>query len=638
MIVKMSRVYIAVSQAGRDELLNRLGRMNLLHFEPVKPEKAIPDEEILRAIADLEQAVIILSSVRPEGNEPSLKPLEAARETLDIHRASTEKQFRLKDLYRREEELKIWGDVRLGQFEDLRQGGAEVRFFNLPREQAGAIQADCMEIVSPLPGKRVLVAVIDRGGQFMMPEGSEPVPLPTRDRASILAEAGEIDRYLKQSRARLAQLAFSTGAMREEQARLTREAAFIEARRSGLSRGELFAVKGWLPSAEADRLWPRLSADGFPVAVRTESATEEDSPPTLIHYPAWAGPIKALFDMLGTLPGYREIDLAPFFMLALPLFAAMLIGDAGYGFLISLAGLIFYRRLVRLAGKPRAQIIVVFGLATLFWGILTVDYFGVTPETLARGGGFVKKTEAGTEIDYEALWAGKGFDSRVARLMKQAGLLWKEEPKADWFLMIKVSLIIGYLHLVLAHFIKMAKLIPDQRFLAEIGWMLALSGMIVVIWYFLFIGADQLPRAVWWVIAAALSLSSWFGRPAGNPVKRFFLGFSSSMLPLLSTFSDIMSYLRLFAVGLASYFIASAFNTLAAQVAEAGTWFMAVPVLIFGHGLNLGLATIAIFAHGVRLNMLEFSNNVGVQWEGYAYRPFTLPGSERMAQGTGHKA
>jgi V/A-type H+-transporting ATPase subunit I len=77
-----------------------------------------------------------------------------------------------------------------------------------------------------------------------------------------------------------------------------------------------------------------------------------------------------------------------------------------------------------------------------------------------------------------------------------------------------------------------------------------------------------------------------------------------------------------------------AFNLLGARVAEAGTWAAAVPVLVFGHGLNIGLAGIAIFAHGVRLNMLEFSNNAGVQWGGYAYRPYTLSKIPSLA---GHK-
>jgi V/A-type H+-transporting ATPase subunit I len=89
-----------------------------------------------------------------------------------------------------------------------------------------------------------------------------------------------------------------------------------------------------------------------------------------------------------------------------------------------------------------------------------------------------------------------------------------------------------------------------------------------------------------------------------------------------------MSYIRLMAVGLASYYIAAAFNTLAGSLAGAATWAAGAPVVLFGHALNIGLAVIAIFAHGVRLNMLEFSNNAGVQWAGYAYQPFAANAPE----------
>jgi len=117
-------------------------------------------------------------------------------------------------------------------------------------------------------------------------------------------------------------------------------------------------------------------------------------------------------------------------------------------------------------------------------------------------------------------------------------------------------------------------------------------------------------------------LTTIFGFPHRNPVVRVAGGFASSLLPLIGAFSDTMSYIRLMAVGLASYYIAFAFNDLASQVAGAATWGVAWIILLFGHGLNLGLCVIAIFAHGVRLNMLEFSNNVGVQWAGRQYQPF----------------
>lgn len=623
MIVSMSRAYIAVRETRKDELLSRLGRMGLVHVQPVEPDKALGDEEIRQRIADVEQALQILGPVKAAHGTQSEDPLNAAREAVQVQASVIRNRERLKELHRDMEGLNIWGAIGPRQLEALREGGLEVRFLRVPVDKAGSVRAECVEPVLSPKGKRVLLALIDRRGEIWMPEGSEPVELPLRGRDSIVAEAKKLDMELKQASERLSILAASIKKIQAERDRLLLESDFIKAQRSGMSQGTLFAVQGWLPTEEAAGLESRLSRDGFPAAVLTRPPQEEEAPPTLIHYPGWARPIKALFDMLGTLPGYREMDLSPFFMLALPVFAAMLIGDAGYGLLIAILGIVFYKRMVRSAGRPKAQILVVFGVVTLVWGILTANYFGVTPETLARGAGFVNGAETGMEIDYNALWEDEGIYGRAARAMRSTGPLWVEDPKEARFLLIRVSLIIGCLHLILARLRKMVELIPDQRALAELGWIVVLGGMLVLIWHLLFVGVAEIPGVLWWVLLGAFLLSAWFGRPTGGVVKRMLTGFAASMLPLLNTFSDTMSYLRLFAVGLASYFIASAFNTLGARVADAATWFAAAPVLVFGHSLNIGLAAIAIFAHGVRLNMLEFSNNVGVQWAGYAYRPFT---------------
>ena len=634
MIVQMSKAYVVVRKKDRDELLDRLGKMKLLHFQPVRPNEVVPDEETLQKIADIDRALEILLPL--EGAKGSIEnPVESAREAIEIHASIIENQKRLNELHQEMEKLKIWGNVSLSQFESLRENGIEVRFYRVPQAKVHEIRAECSEVITPLPGKRELVAVVDRGGQFRMPEGSDPVPIPIQDRAAIVAEAKKITKDLQDCHERLSQLAAVRSVLQAERDRLLSENAYVKAKRSGLSLDELFAVQGWVPSEKAEGLRVRLSEDGFHAAVLLHAVTEEDAPPTLIRYPKWTRPIKGLFDILGTLPAYREMDLSPFFMVALPLFAGMLIGDAGYGLLISLFGILFHKRLVRVGGRPKAQIIIVFGLATLFWGILTANYFGITPTSMTKAGGFVKTAPGGGVVDDAALRAEDGFYGYAAKMMRRGGLLWKEDPKAARFLLIKVSLLIGCLHLILARIRKMVELIPDPRALAEAGWVLTLADMLALIWYLLFVGVERVPAFLWWILLATVLLSSWFALPRKGVLKRILLGIASSLLPLLNTFSDTMSYLRLFAVGLASYFIASAFNDLSVQVAQTATWFAAVPILIFGHGLNIGLATIAIFAHGVRLNMLEFSNNVGVQWSGYAYRPFatkqgTIFGEERL--------
>lgn len=623
MIVKMSKVYILARRTDRDRLLDRLGQVNLLHIEPVKPKAAVADEKMLQAIADLDRAIHILSSVEPAHSAPFREPLDAAREAIAIQSAILDNQNRLVDLHHTMEAQKIWGDIRLKQFEDLRKSGVEICFFSMTQKEADRIQAECGQIVARLSAKRLLVAVIDRHGQFKKPAGADPVPLPARDRPSLLAQAATIEKNLKEGHTRLSQLAGQIAALRDARLQLATTSVYVSAQRSGLNQAGLFALQGWLPSEKASQFKSRLSNHGIPAAVRMLPPEEEEVPPTLIRYCSWASPIQGLFNMLGTLPGYREIDLSPFFMLALPIFAAMLIGDAGYGLLSCLAGIIFYTRLTRMAGRSTVHLIIIFGAVTLLWGVLNANYFGVTPETLSKAGGFVKSAETGGAADYDALWSGTGFYSHAARMMRRAAPLWRQDPKLAKLLIIKISLIFGCLHLILARLRKAVECIPDQRALAELGWIIALADMLVLIWHLLFIGAGKMPSVVWGVLLAAMLLSSCFSKPDRNMAKRLLLGLASSMMPLLSTFSDTLSYLRLFAVGLASYHIASTFNYLGVKVAETATWFAAVPILIFGHGLNIGLAIIAFFAHGVRLNMLEFSNNAGVQWGGYGYKPFS---------------
>jgi V/A-type H+/Na+-transporting ATPase subunit I len=632
MIVKMSRVFIATRMADRDRLLAFLDKLNLVHLEPVEPEKSIADEKTLSAIRDISRAIQILSPIKPTRRIHFQNPVEAARETIELRKTIMEHQQRLLDLHRRISELEIWGNVRLSQFEILRQNGIEIRFFIIPKVHFKDIEAECAEIITALPEKKILTAIIDRRKQVKVPEGARPLSLPSQDRASVLAEAKKSDRELKQSFDRLAKLAGMTQAMRKEYNRLSGEITYVKAQRSGVNRGIIFALQGWIPAEKADRIESQLIKENLYAAVQTTRVKADDMPPTLIHYPAWVKPIKALFDLLGTLPGYREIDLSPFFMLAMPLFAAMLISDAGYGLLIFLTGFLFYKKITDATNKFLAQIMIIFGLATLAWGILIGNYFGITLEMMAQFGGLARTNENGILPDYDSLWEIGGFYGKTTAIMLRAGIFWREDPEAARFLLMKIAIVIGSLHLILARIRKMVKLFPDQRILAELGWIIVIVNILALIWYLMFIGVDRTPATIWWILGAGLIIAASFHNLQKSIIKRLLLGLSSSMLPLLNTFTDTMSYIRLFAVGLSSYYISSAFNTMAMQTAEAATWLSAVPILIIGHGLNIAIVTIAIFAHGVRLNMLEFSNHAGVQWHGYAYRPFTTKKETRFGE------
>ena len=624
MIVSMAKTFIVARRADRDALLVALRRLGVLHVKPVDPHRAAPDAETTDTLDRMRRAVQILEGTEPEGAAPDLSPTEAAEEALRIQRAGAERMNRLAALHRQIERLAPWGEVRLEHFETLCTAGLAPRFFALPAGAVAEVQAECVDVLGPWEGKRILVAVIQRDGEPEMPDGAEPVPLPSRDRPSLRAEAREIDAALKEDGARLRRIANLAGALRTEQAGLRAKAEWTTAARSALEDEALFALQGWVPAEEADSLADRIASEGVGAAVEAVEPDETEEPPTLIRYPRCVRPIKGLFDILGTLPGYHEMDLSPFFMVALPVFCAMLIGDAGYGVVISLLSLVFYGRLVKKAGRAKTHLLLIVGLTTLAWGVLSANYFGITPGSLAEGGGFMQEVDGKVVPDYEALRSGTGACAAIGRAMMAPAVAWDADPQAARDLLMKISFAIGAVHLILAHLRKAVDYAPDQRFLAELGWCTVLASMLILIWYLMFIGIEQTPPYVWYVMGAGLVLPILFGRPSRHPLKRIGGGFGSALLPLLSTFSDTMSYVRLMAVGLASYYIASAFNSLASILADAITWYSVAPevVLLFGHTLNIGLAAIAIFAHGVRLNMLEFSNNAGVQWAGFPYAPF----------------
>lgn len=610
-----------VRRTDREQFLKVLQDLGVLHIIPINPVQAVASAEVTMSLDNVRRAVQILSAIEVTEPVEGVSVQEAAEETLAIQRTQVEYDNRLTSLYRQLEQQAIWGDITLEDLEVLKSVEVLPGFYLLPKESASQVQAEFVSFIGEIDDGKVLVAVIDRIGNAQVPEDAEFIQIPSKDNPAIRAEAADIDAKRKQSAERLGKLAGMVPQLRSLQIEIEEKAHFSVAVNGALTEEDLFAIEGWVPDDQSSTLASDLEAKGVVAGIRILDPEEEEDPPVLIKYPRWVVPIKGLFDMLNTFPGYREIDLAAFFMIAMPIFAAMLIGDGGYGLLFLLLGVFMYRKLVNKMGKEGTHLLIIIGVMTLIWGILTANFFGVGPETMARAGGFfVDGDESAT---YAALSVGDGMWATIGQVMMEAPL-WREDSEASRELLIQISFLLGTAHLVSAHLRRALVLLPDQRTLAEIGWSVVLVSMLGVIWGMFFESAPVSSSVLIGGLAGGLGLVVLFGSPDRNPLKRILIGFASSLLPLIGTFGDTMSYIRLMAVGMASFYIAFAFNDLGATVAGSANWqwVLAAPIIVVGHLLNIVLCLIAIFAHGVRLNMLEFSGGAGVQWAGYAYAPF----------------
>ncbi len=295
---------------------------------------------------------------------------------------------------------------------------------------------------------------------------------------------------------------------------------------------------------------------------------------------------------MGTLPGYEEKDISLWFLLFLSLFFAMLIGDAGYGLLF--LGFTFYAQ--KKAGKKAPQevfrLIYVMSGATIIWGVLTGTYFGSAQIA---------------QIPF--------LNSMVIHQIDSFA-----ENNSQFVMYL--CFFIGVIQLTIAHLLNAVKVMNSLRALGELGWIAILWGIFFLAG-FLVVQKPLSPATVP-LLGGGLLTALIFSNFQKNVLKGMMQTLVDLPLSVIGSFSDIMSYLRLFAVGFASVTVASSFNQIAigSGIDTILKGLLAAVVLFFGHALNITLGIMAVLVHGVRLNMLEFSGHLNQQWSGREYQPF----------------
>jgi len=187
--------------------------------------------------------------------------------------------------------------------------------------------------------------------------------------------------------------------------------------------------------------------------------------------------------------------------------------------------------------------------------------------------------------------------------------------------MMYLCFLVGAIHLTIAHALIAARNVKSPVALSQLGW-------IGIIWGLFFVAgklvlSKPFPDFGLLLLFAGMALVLLFANFQKNIAKGALVTLGDLPLSVIGSFSDVVSYLRLFAVGFATFIVASSFNSMAAS-AGAGLigGLIAAIILFLGHGLNIILALMAVVVHGIRLNMLEFSGHLNMQWSGKPYRPF----------------
>ena len=425
-----------------------------------------------------------------------------------------------------------------------------------------------------------------------LPEGWTEVALPAERLSATQARLAAAEAHAAACRAALAEANARVSTIEARYPALKDQVAFAAARDVLATQGEISWITGWVPVDSVPRLRAKAVSRGWGILLR--EARPDETPPTLIRPPKLFRPVTALFKGLGIDPAYNESDVSVPFLCYFSLFFAMLVGDGGYGAIIlalTAWGWVKTRPGPDKRHRPALvrswlTLLTVFSTATIIWGLLSNTWFG----------------------------AGLPFARDWATVK------WLADP--SYGNMMLLCFTIGASHLMIARVWSGISMINDRVCLSQFGW----AGIVFFMYWTTcsIVGIfSTFPQWLYWELGVSLVLVFGFTLK-GNELKS--RGIELGMLPLnvMSCLGDIISYVRLFAVGLASVKVAQNFNDMAVGLALPIwiKWIPLVLILLVGHVLNFAMAGLSILVHAVRLNTLEFSNHKGISWAGYAFKPF----------------
>ena len=441
----------------------------------------------------------------------------------------------------------------------------------------------------------------------LLTKGDEKVNLklkesefPKRSYSDLKSDSERIAEEIKECENKLYTLGTQSDRLENEMSRLSSIVDLYLAGKSSEKAAEemLYIFNAFSPK-ENDEALTKFLDESSGVYYTMRAATVEDNPPIALRSNWFTRMFAPLTDMYGR-PAYNEFDPTPYISVFFLLFFAMCMGDAGYGILLIIIGLL----LRKVAGAAKfAPLVVTLGIATLVIGFVFHTFFGI-------------------DIS-QASWVPES----CKRFMVYGKIAGYDAPMV-------VAIGIGVVHLCVAMVVKAVYSVKINSFknsLSTIGWTLLIVGGVIVGAVALTGVIDaKLTKIIIIVLGIISAIGIFFlGDLKKNPLANFGNGLWETYNTVTGLLGDVLSYIRLYALGLAGGMLGGAFNQLA-DMAFNGlpvvglNWLVFIIIVVFGHVLNLAMCCLGAFVHPLRLNFLEFFKNSGYQGSGKIFNPLTI--------------
>ncbi len=635
MIVPMKKVSLIIMGDKKAETLKKLRELGIVHIE-ITEGSGERLGELKDKLSLLEKARFCIEKQKSyEVKKIAFKEtLAVAQEIISLgeekKRLLTESSLLRAELDR----LEKIGELDPREFESLSKEGVNISLYECSKAEYGKLDDSLKTIRLKTTKTSVIFLLVKIGDEDQNDNVSISkdylIELPQLSTLEIRRRIAEINSDIEKSDKKLNLFACYKDSITRAIETVNKELEF-ETYATGMGDENLSVdskvqvsvsyFSGYIEAQNLDRLKDIAKKNSW--GLMAEEPSEEDNVPTKLKNNRFVSLIYPLTDFLGTVPGYFEYDISGWFLSFILIFFGIIFGDGGYGlFITAIAAIPILKALVT-KKTPSAIFLLMglFGLSTMLWGTLTCTWFGLSCEQLPQ---WLKSLSVPviSNVYADKLWHPFWTEGNV-------GLTTGQNLQIFCFLL-------ALIQLTVAHIKVAGRNKKSLKILGDIGAILQLLGMYYLVLslvvnsevfsFGLIIGGIPVGTLAIAFIGIGFVLSFVFANYEGSIIKSILSSLTnivSVLLGVVNVFSDIVSYIRLWAVGLAGAAISATVNELVGPLLGNFMFMLlAIFVLVFGHGLNMILNVLSVIVHGIRLNTLEFSSHLDMSWSGHKFKPF----------------
>ena len=620
MITQMKKITFLVTNKEYEQFIAGIRRLGVIHIDQLQSGATSDEFEAGKVLAEryksafreLDYAVDSYKSEteytavdfsqmnRDELCRKALSQVEQV-EMLVSHEQDVKRQIEATE--KNIKALEPWGDIDKEQIAELEKQGYKVGFFACPTKMLKAEWAD-LYYATPIDerDKKTYFVTFSKEHPDIT---AETLELPPKTLSSYIEESEQLKEQLNGIHTNLLSInGMYREMMKAAQVEVNNDISLSRVHLSSESVADdaLKLMQGWIPAEQEADVTAFL--DENHIYYETENPELEDNVPVEIKNGKFSSLFEPILKMY-SLPNYHDLDVTPFFAPFFMLFFGLCMGDAGYGLIILAVSILLHAKLPQ-EQKPYAKLGIFLGAMTIVCGTLTGSFFGIDL----------------TQQEWAFLAPVKKYFINEHNFR-----LFGYSP------MMVISVIIGLIQVLLGMVlagIKAAKLHGWKFGIGKFSWVTALLSAVLL--FGLPACGVALPVWLTYVFYALIGVSAigifFLNNPAKNPLLNIGTGVWDTYGMATGLLGDLLSYIRLFALGLTGGVLGSVFNSLAIDMTDsmpwAVRWLPMLIILLLGHGINFALCMISSFVHPMRLTFVEFFKNANFEGGGKAYEPFEV--------------